>query len=195
MKNMIESFGVKIMKIKEVLEQYSDTDILHFGSESGYVVICEKGIAESELKAKSDLQIEQLHKMLKLYKARLKCAARYVKKSQAKIERYKAEMRDNPSMADFYIYGGKKMSTPYKKIQDELITAKHNDHLLNIYLPKKVKGYEKAIKDFTPFLEREVVEQYDLLVENGKAIIFEGHENGKYWFASEYNKPVKGFDC
>lgn len=60
-----------------------------------------------------------------------------------------------------------------------------------IYLPKKIERLEKQIKEWKPFLERKVVDEYDSISpdENGvRIIIIKGYEAGKYWTVKEYAK-------
>ena len=57
------------------------------------------------------------------------------------------------------------------------------------FLMKKTPIYVKRLKEFTPFLEREVKEVYNsILDKNTKIIRCKGHEIGGFWTKQEYDK-------
>lgn len=57
------------------------------------------------------------------------------------------------------------------------------------FLIKKTPIYVKRLKEFTPFLEREVKEVYNSILDNNTKIIkCKGHEIGGFWTKQEYDK-------
>ena len=57
---------------------------------------------------------------------------------------------------------------------------------------KTIEVYTEKIKNFIPYLEREVLDVYDSIVqENTKIINITGDENSNYWDREEYNLDLK----
>lgn len=57
---------------------------------------------------------------------------------------------------------------------------------------KTIEVYTEKIKNFIPYLEREVLDVYDSVVqENTKIINITGDENSNYWDREEYNLDLK----
>ena len=71
-----------------------------------------------------------------------------------------------------------------KELKKQLDLAKKDDYTNT---KKRIEYLKRRIKEFTPFLSREVLEVYDSTYDDGtKIVIFKGEENGAYWNRGEY---------
>lgn len=87
----------------------------------------------------------------------------------------------------------KKWKKTFDEQLKELIEKTKNDKEENWeVLNKRYINYSNYVKEFEPFLEREVLEVYNSIVDEETIIVrFTGNECGKYWDREEYILDTK----
>ena len=73
-----------------------------------------------------------------------------------------------------------------KEIKEHWLKKKNHAF---VYYSKRLKGLNKRIEKFTPFLERKVIEVYQSILDKNVTIIrFSGVDQGAFWSKEEYDK-------
>lgn len=98
-----------------------------------------------------------------------------------KIKSFKKEKETN-----------KKIKTTVEEYEEELIIRREKE---KIKVEKNLEEVTNQLKVFTPFLEREVIDVYESIIDpEVKIVIFEGQEVGDYWDEEEYKTGIKEVD-
>jgi hypothetical protein len=61
----------------------------------------------------------------------------------------------------------------------------HSGRALKSALTRK-ENLKKAIRDYKPIRDREVIDEYESITENVTRVIVPGYEQGTFWFRDEY---------
>lgn len=87
----------------------------------------------------------------------------------------------------------KKWEKTFEKQLKELIEKTNIEKKESLeFLNNRYDNYSKYVKEFKPFLEREVLEVYNSIVDEETIIVrFTGNECGKYWDREEYILDMK----
>lgn len=73
-----------------------------------------------------------------------------------------------------------------KEIKEHWLKKKNHAF---VYYSKRLKGLNKRIENFTPFLERKVIEVYQSILDKNVTIIrFSGVDQGAFWNKEEYQQ-------
>ena len=75
-----------------------------------------------------------------------------------------------------------------KKELDQIAIDKQRDWDLTL---DKIETYTMKVAQWVPYLDREIIDAYNSAENDDLIILFEGDENGKYWFKSEYEADKK----
>lgn len=89
------------------------------------------------------------------------------------------------------VVNGSKLDHVVENIQEELdqiAIDKQRDWDLTL---DKIETYTMKVAQWVPYLDREIMDAYNSFENDDLIILFEGDENGKYWFKSEYEADKK----
>lgn len=76
-----------------------------------------------------------------------------------------------------------------KEIKEHWLKKKNHAF---VYYSKRLKGLNKRIEKFTPFLERKVIDVYQSILDKNVTIIrFSGVDQGQFWDKEEYHKYLE----
>ena len=165
------------MTLREALEVAEGKEI-RLGSGSSFVFIGKVG--ESTIEEIDGLSDEE--------KERLRKTREEAKHHRESFENYwinTAKKRLNS------VVNGSKLENVVENIQkelDQIAIDKQRDWDLTL---DKIETYTMKVAQWVPYLDREIIDAYNSAENDDLIILFEGDENGKYWFKSEYEADKK----
>lgn len=165
------------MTLREALEVAKGKEI-RLGSGSSFVFIGK--VDESTVEEIDGLSDEE--------KERLRKTREEAKHHRESFENYwinTAKKRLNS------IINGSKLENVVENIQkelDQIAIDKQRDWDLTL---DKIETYTMKVAQWVPYLDREIIDAYNSAENDDLIILFEGDENGKYWFKSEYEADKK----
>ena len=132
-------------------------------------------------------------KMLKtMASEEIRCMRKVLKEngSKEKINKEKAKLLTEKLIKKYAKLNKKIFKKQIKKVVIKMLKAKEKNYEKTI---KTIEEYIPRIENWIPYLEREVIEVYDSIVdENCKIIKITGLEKSKYWDKEEYNRGEGG---
>jgi len=157
------------MKLKDYVKEIDDNTTIFVGANngSGFVFAAPKKIFNEDIKRINDGVKNRLNIFIDTTK------------------NYRRVCEDRANNVIDVIHSDLSDSEKQRRIENEIFYLKNSLYRLDNYYPK-LFNYEKALKDFVPIEEREVLESYNRLSDEGLVIIVDGCDSGSYWFAEEY---------
>ena len=174
------------MKLKEVLKDYKNRQV-KLGSKTAFVY-CEivNDNIINNLLFLSDKELENLHCLKTACELHLdRFELFWSIKKQNKIDNF---IKDKKKICK---HKNKKFKlSDYIDEIEKLKELIEDDKLKEFNsTQRKLNLYNKRIKEFTPFTEREVIDSYDSIYDEGTIIIkFAGDEEGEFWTRNEFNR-------
>lgn len=141
-----------------------------------YRVSCTKNSQRKSVERMANKEIKRMREELKAQKSDKKISREEAKKIKEElIEKYTKENK-------------KLFKVQIEKIIEKMLSNKEINYEETLRI---IEEYVPRVRDWTPYLEREVIEVYDSIVdENCKIIRIAGLEKSKYWDKDEYNRDV-----
>lgn len=143
-----------------------------------YRVNCTKNSQQKSVEKMATQEIKRIREELKEQKSDKKLGRQEAKELKEKlIEKYTKENK-------------KLFKVQIEKLIEKMLFSKARNYEETL---QTIEEYVPRVRDWTPYLEREVIEVYDSIVdENCKIIRITGLEKSKYWDRDEYNRDVNG---
>lgn len=141
-----------------------------------YRVNCAKKSQQKSVKKMATQEIKRIREELKEQKSDKKLGRQEAKELKEKlIEKYTKENK-------------KLFKVQIEELIEKMLSNKARNYEETL---QTIEEYVPRVRDWAPYLEREVIEVYDSIVdENCKIIRITGLEKSKYWDRDEYNRDV-----
>lgn len=163
----------KKITLKERIENLESGEILHIGSGSGFFFIGSKTKAKKDIPGISNRFIRTARNKLKALSRELEAMEEQgCPHVEIQLFGYKSKK------ADLLI------TQNTKEINSQLKT-KYDVHLNDTR--QSFKNTNRYVENFVPVMEREIIEEYPRLSEDGIVVIVKGGEAGAYWYKKEYD--------
>ena len=163
------------------LERIGDEYLLTYKRRFGHAVVRKAQLPQIIQNAKD--RKDRLPGLIREAKAK----RRYIHEQYDKIRRGKdKELIANIQAQENVVY--KQID---KLIAEQKASQEKIDRLIReqAIIPKKIKRHMQKLKNFEPFIDREIKDMYHSLYDGTMIVLVTGDEHGRFWFETEYKHP------